>query len=413
MDETTATQVTESQATTQRPASVLCVDDEANVVSALRRELRRQGYEVHTATDAAGAESVLDAHTIDAVICDFRLGSDDGVTLLARFAQRDRTIARILLTAYGDYDVSRRAINEGQVFALLEKPWSPEELQTTLAAALQVFEHVRSADALRTTEHSSAPIAAELRELCHGLLALETPAKRGHGERVAELMEEFGHHLRLDENRIAEAVLAAKVHDIGEIALPDDVQRTPQSRLIGNGAKEFHRHPEIGESLLNASTALKGVARLVRAHHERFDGRGFPDGLSGNDIPIAARILSVIDTFDEAMHGHILRRRLTESDARDLILRERGQRFDPRAVNAFFRWYKQRQPADEGTHEGIPVTDLQPGMVLAKDLTTPEGFLLLPAGHRVNEALLQRVQTLAARHGDSLRAFVIGGKRHD
>lgn len=391
--------------------TVLCIDDEPHVLTALRRELIGRGYAMRGANSGAEAKAVLDEESVAAIICDYRLADENGVDLLIDFAARAPSVPRILLTAYGNYATSLRAINEAGIHALVEKPWSADELHATLVAAISNAEGKRLDRDIATEQPPAETIPEAARTLAEGLYTLETAAKQGHGDRVATLMEGFCRHLKLSESRVIEATLAARLHDVGEATLPESIQRTPESRLPESAIESFRRHPVIIADALAHSAPLGEAASIVRHHHERYDGKGFPDGLKGNAIPVAARMLAVIDVFDEAMHGHIRPRRLSEADARALLQRERGGRFDPRAVNAFLRWHDLQSEGDDAGQEGVPISELRPGMVLAKDLTTPEGLLLIPAGHRLSEGLLERVQSLGAAHGDTLRAKIIGGRK--
>lgn len=386
--------------------TVLCVDDERPVLDSLRRDLGRRGFQVLMAQSAAAAREVLAAETVDAAVVDLRLPGEDGIDLLAEMAERVPGAVRVLLTAAGDYQTSQRAINEGRVFAYLEKPWEGEALARTLRAGLEVKDSAVARDSLTAPEATGndTPLSADTWQALRALEAMEPSHKAGHGHRVAELIGGFCAHIGISESRAREAQAAALVHDLGEALMSDVARNTPERRLTGEPLREFQRHPETGAAILRAIDGLQTAADIVAAHHERHDGQGFPRGLSGDGIPAAVRIFAVADAYDELQLGCYGRRRLSPREAREELERYAGTRFDPRAVRAFVRWVSQAEAADDGG-EGVPLSDLKPGMVLSEDLTTPDGLLLVPAGHRLTEALLSRIAALSANMPD-LRARI-------
>jgi len=137
---------------------------------------------------------------------------------------------------------------------------------------------------------------------------------------------------------------------------------------------------------------------LIRAHHERHDGRGFPDGLVGHAIPRGARILAIADTFDDLQNGH-LGAALSVDEARTIILRGRGSQFDPEIVDVFLHTELRAAPAAGAPPVAVRSEALLPGMVLARPLTSPDGVVLLAAGHELTADLIQRVRRYEARDG--------------
>ncbi|KAB7628179.1 HD domain-containing phosphohydrolase [Alkalilimnicola sp. S0819] len=386
-----------------RPLRVLCVDDEPGVRAALRREL--MDFEVEEAGSGAQARALMQNWSPDVVISDQRMPGEEGVDFLSWVADAHPRVLRILLTGYGDYQTSLKAINGGRVFALLEKPWSRDELQATVRAGVEVLaregERERLAGEFQgEQEHEQLALFMPLLE---GMAKLDVH-KSGHARRVADLVQVFARFLKLSEARVQELRAAALAHELGELSLTEECRNTPQLRLQGAIQAEFQRHPERGAEVLRGTPALAAVARIVEAHHERFDGKGFPAGLAGEEIPVPARVLAVVDTYDSAMYGYLAPRRLSEAEARQYLQTQRGRLLDPRAVNAFLRCLQQRSRAPEPA--GLPLEQLEPGMVLAEDLVSRGGILLVPADHRLTAALIERIGALAAQDGGRLRAVV-------
>lgn len=254
------------------------------------------------------------------------------------------------------------------------------------------------------------PSEAELKgcvALLEGMAGLDA-CKPGHGVRVARLCESFAAFLKLAERRRLELRLAALAHDLGELALNEEYRRTPQVRLRAAVRPDFRDHPQRAAALLEAAPALRSAAAIVAAHHERYDGAGFPHGLRGDAIPILARVLAVVDTYDEARHGYIMPQAMAEAEVREYLRSQRSRQLDPRVVHTFLRWRAQvEEQAREGAgEEGLSVDLLRPGMILDEDLCTRGGIFLVPAGHRLTPALIDRIRALAAREPGELRARV-------
>ncbi len=153
---------------------------------------------------------------------------------------------------------------------------------------------------------------------------------------------------------------------------------------------------------------LQPVATLIHAHHERFDGRGYPDGKHGTQIPLGARILAVADAFDELQDGHLGGATPSAEEARVLLRNGRGTQFDPEIVDTFLRVTQSEQrtgppPLLVGT------LDLVPDMVLASDLISPQGVLLLTSGHRLTDSLIRRIRSFEQRSGESLQVQIRRG----
>jgi response regulator RpfG family c-di-GMP phosphodiesterase len=200
---------------------------------------------------------------------------------------------------------------------------------------------------------------------------------------------------------VQQIFVAALLHDIGLIGLPDALLAKPFARCAADEAALFHRHPELGEHALMPMEEMQPVAALIRAHHERFDGHGFPAGQSGMSIPLGARILAVTDTFDELQNGHLIESPLTPQEARSMIRHGRGTQFDPEVVDVFLHI---TEPVRRPLHPEVLLNSqmLEPAMVLARDLVSPSGALMLSAGHVLTAALIQRIREFDQRTGGKL-----------
>jgi hypothetical protein len=175
--------------------------------------------------------------------------------------------------------------------------------------------------------------------------------------------------------------------------------------MSGDELGIYRKHAIAGESALMPLAELKGVARIVRAHHERFDGQGFPDGLQGLNIPFGARILSVVNDYDGLQIGTLSEKRMRPDEAKATLVKSRGRRYDPQLVDAFIELLGG-VAQELVSEELVSPADLKAGMVLARDLVGREGVLLLSADFILDVALIKQIQDYAHRENHTLPIYV-------
>lgn len=214
----------------------------------------------------------------------------------------------------------------------------------------------------------------------------------GHSRRVADLTRRTANIMQLSEEDQQNSFVAALIHDIAHITLADGMLNKPVPSLSHEELEKYRSHSSLGEQLLLPIDDAHPVATLVRSHHERFDGAGFPDGLKGKDIPIGARIIAVADFYDDLMIGHLSSKPLNCAEARTLISHGRGTQFDPEVVDAFLQILIQATPVADPAPLYVPCSELRPGMILAQDFVSREGLVLLTAGRVLTTDLIRRMQ---------------------
>lgn len=415
---------------TERAPVLLLVDDEPSILASLRRLLRSEGYVLHTADSGAAALEVLQREPVDVVLSDMRMPGMSGAQLLEQVRQRWPTTMRLLLTGYADINATVEAINRGEIYRYLNKPWDDQELKVVLRDALHVQALRRDNErllaltqeqneSLRTLNGSlEVKVAQRTQELeqlngflnlandrlkqrfmvmvkmFSSLLELRGGAVAGHSRRVADSARKLAAAMRQDAKLQQDVFLAGLLHDIGKIGMPDALLNKPVSRMVGHEMVEYCKHPANGEAALLPLEELRDVAHIVRAHHERFDGHGFPDNLQGADIPLGARILCVANDFDALQIGSLADKRLTPDEARGLLIQGRGKAYDPQVVDALLSMLDQEK-AKAPPSRPVAVADLKPGMVLAQDLIGPNGVLLLAIDRKLDELLVRHLQQYA------------------
>jgi len=211
--------------------------------------------------------------------------------------------------------------------------------------------------------------------------------------------------LGLDGRETQDVFLAGLMHSIGKIGFPDALLSMPFNQLSGDSLVQYRKHPLRGEQALMPLEDLRNVAKIVRSQHERFDGKGFPDGLSGLAIPIGARILAIANDYDNMQIGMAIQRHVSSEEAKPLILQGRGKRYDPQVVDAFIALTGGIE-SEHSSEIPVPSAQLQPGMVLTRDLITGDGVLLLTADYVLDDKLIQQIKDFETSESTELTIYV-------
>jgi putative nucleotidyltransferase with HDIG domain len=347
--------------------TVLFVDDEVNILKALQRLLRMEDMHVLTASRAGDALELLERNPTQVVVTDQRMPEMSGVDFLAQVRERHPDIVRMMLTGYTEINVAVDAINRGEIYRLITKPWNDDELRATIR---QAFDHAdlkaeikrlnqitreqnfRLQDMNRNLEGMVRDRTKQLAEKHQQLrtayvqtiraLAEAVDAKdaytRGHSERVGVYASKIAREMSFAKDFIERVYIAGLLHDVGKIGVRDAVITKP-ARLTLEEYEEIKKHPEIGAKILEPVDFLKDVAPCVRHHHEWYDGsdRGYPDRLSGDQIPLPSRIILVADTVEAMTSDRPYRNALSLETVVSEVHRYTGSQFDPKVSHAFLR----------------------------------------------------------------------------
>lgn len=418
----------------QNPAApnftILCVDDEANILSALRRLFRPQGYNVLVAGGGDEGLETLAREHVDLIISDMRMPGMDGATFLAKARQQYPDTVRLLLTGYADMESTIAAINAGQIARYISKPWNDQDVVLTVREALErkALERekarlealtLRQNDELKSLNASlEQKVEARTSELkiAHeklkqhfltsirvfsNLIELREGASAGHSKRVADLARKLAVRLNFTGTEVQDVMLAGLLHDVGKIGLPDELNSKPVSHMNGDELGLLRKHPVTGQAALMGIENLRKAGTFIRGHHERWDGQGYPDRLSGLAIPFGARIIAVANDFDGLQIGTLSPRKLKPEEAIAFIQQNRGKRYCPQVVDALVDVLGATETLVSSGNEMNPAA-LKPGMVLARDLMTRDGVMLLAADFVLDESLIRQLRELEASEGTRL-----------
>lgn len=420
-------EIPSTQSAAQSNATLLLVDDEANVLSSLKRLFRPFGYRIFTAEGGAQGLEIMQRETVDLVISDMRMPEMDGAQFLEHVRARWPDTIRLLLTGYADIGSILAAINRGEIYRYITKPWDDQDLTLVVRHALErrLLEREKERLELLTRSQNEQLIAlnqslelkvqARTRELkaSHDTIAaaneklksrfittikilssmIEMRGGRltGHARRVADLARRIAVKMSVEAKDAQDVFIAALLHDVGKMGFTDELLELPVNLLAGDQLGAFRKHPARAEQLLMPLEDLRGVAAILRAHMERFDGAGFPDGIAGSLIPLGARILALASDFDNLQLGALVQRRVPIDEAKKLIYDSSGRRYDP-AVVAAFRAVLDGDGPDQLNDMAVRAGALLPGMVLSRDLVSGDGLMLLSAEHVLDARLILQIQ---------------------
>ncbi len=328
---------------TYKQDKVLIVDDEAVVRRVLRQKLSAEGYCCEEAGNAYQALDKLSGDAVELVILDIKMPGKSGVELLPEIKLSHPDTAVIMATAVSDTSVAIECMKEG-AYDYLTKPFNLDEVILSAKRALEKRRlELENRDYQRHLEQKVAEQAKKIRasflnSVAALAYALEAKDKytSGHSQHVAEISVAIAGKLGMSQESIERIRLAGLIHDIGKIGVGESILNKP-SRLTDSEFWHMKSHPEIGERILAPVVDDEEILRVVRHHHERYDGAGYPDGLSGEQIPVGARILAVADTYDAMTSERPYRKAMSAEAACAEIERCQGTQFDPEVVDAFLR----------------------------------------------------------------------------
>jgi putative two-component system response regulator len=319
----------------RRVPRVLVVDDNPDMAELMRELLASRGYDVVTVPDAAEAEAEVHRHLPDLILSDVVMPGRSGYELCHQLKAdpSTRLIPFLLITGLSDREDKVKGIEAG-ADDFLNKPIFPAELFARVKSLLKLKEFT---DELETAESVLCTLGRSVEA--------RDPYTEGHCERLARRAEALGRHVGLDEESIVALRRGGYLHDLGKIAVPDEILKKG-SNLTPDEWKVMKQHPLTGENICKPLKSLRMVLPIIRFHHEHSDGSGYPDGLTRREIPLLPRILQVVDVYDALRTARPYKPALTHEQAA-LTMRVEAESglWDEDLVSMFFSMISQRQVA--------------------------------------------------------------------
>jgi len=321
------------EAAAKPPATLLVVEDDPAMLVALRDILEASGYTVHTAANGQAALGVMGQVRPNLILSDIAMPIMDGIELFdaVRRIPDAATIPFIFLTARGTREDIFAAKTLG-ADDYITKPITSQELLSAVKARLQRTDELLLAQL-------KAAYKASLRVLANAIESRDHYT-RFHVERVNAYAQAVARELQWSEDRLETLEFGAILHDIGKISIPESILRKT-GPLSKEEWEEMREHPRVGARMVEDIPYLAPAVPTIHAHHERWDGSGYPEGLRESSIPDSARLLAIVDAFDAMTSDRPYHAAIDAGQAQAEIATQSGRLFDPAMVDAFNRCYQR------------------------------------------------------------------------
>lgn len=423
-------------------ATLLFIDDDASTLTLLERLFQPLGYNIITAKSGADALLLLKKKKVDLVISDMQMPQMNGVEVLEQIRIKWPDVVRILQTGYSNLSSAIEAINRGEIYRYITKPWvnndiilivrealerkhllaekqrlkaltlrQNKELKTLNASleekvrqrteelhvALEALTHAH--EQLKKDYYTTIQVFANLMELRKGTMA-------GHSRRVAQLCRDIANKMNLPESDIQNIETAALLHNIGKIGLPDRLLDKPYMELPNADRAEFNKHPRRAAAVLMALDPLLQASELIRHHPDHYDGVGNSSGLRGESLPLGARILLVASDYDALQQGLISQGKLSPEQALDMIVSGSNSRYDPVVVDVFRELMSQAGSYGHVETEFLVTSaQLNEGMLLTRDVVTSNEMLLLLKNTALSAGRIREIREFEQTEGEHLTIY--------
>ncbi len=414
---------------------ILLVDDETNMLSALRRMLRGEQYEVSVYNNPLEAMETLEDEEFDVIVSDMRMPEMSGADFLFKASELWPDTPRILLTGYSDQESTVRAINEAKIYRYVEKPWNNDELRTLIDEA---------GDLHRTIQHQKSTRQKLLKKnlkLKTETINLHEDLERNEAELAQAAMfvdlaqEELRHSyetfiksfaniinlkignesqlsLRIQEhsNILAEAMEcehaereaiknASLLYQLGKVFLHDSLLQGAFYDLSEKDQLKFRQHSILGEQALMPIAALGACAKIIRHQNEYVDGKGYPDGLKGPSIPKGSRILKVVIDFNQYLGGLITGKNEDMKSTIKYMNSQSGSKYDAAVLQKYLSILKGGAANLVFDNEQFIKTQyLKHGMMVSRDLHNHDGILLLSKDTKLSSELIEKLKLYEKRN---------------
>jgi putative nucleotidyltransferase with HDIG domain len=329
--------------------NILIVDDEVQVIKSLKRILNSEPYCIYSTDSPEEAIKILQHNKVDVMISDQRMPNITGLELLKYSKRISPSTVRILMTGYSDIQIVISSINDGNIFYYISKPWDNENFKTIIRRAAEY-----SCEQRENEEKLNAVISdknhwlelydrmktqiTECNQQSINVLTNVIKAKDidlyNHSERVAKYALKIADMMSLNKMQKQNIEYASYFHDIGKIGIKDNILDKPD-KLDEHEYNEIKRHPIVGADIIKEINSLKEIAEIVSQHHEYVGGGGYPKGISGSEIRIEARIISVADTYDALTSDRVYRKELNTEVACNILRMGKNKFYDPNVVDIF------------------------------------------------------------------------------
>ncbi|MDH5472465.1 MAG: response regulator [Gammaproteobacteria bacterium] len=434
----------QEQNVTELPrATLLFVDDEQNILSSLKRLFRSEGYNIVLANSGIEGLEILNTQKVDLVISDMRMPEMNGAEFLEKVAKSWPKTTRILLTGYSEISATIDAVNKGNIYKYISKPWEDNDIKLTVRYALEAQKIEQERDdllALTSKQNEELKqfntnleglVKARTAELDQTMAMLEKAYETlkdsysatikifsnimeirekdliGNSHLVSEKAKEIALLMGMEEDQALQVSFAGMLRNIGKIGFDDQLIKKPVEVMSKEERIRYEKHPVIAEGVLMTLQPLSSAARMIRHYCEKYDGSGYPDKLKNDDIPIGSRILSVVNDYYALQDGILLGKRMSSIEAFNYIKVNSGIRYSPKVVDVFISSVHGEDENNKYLDEIEAATsELEAGMILTRDLKTNDGIVLLVKDVKLGKHVINQIINLESRLNEKFKVFV-------
>jgi response regulator RpfG family c-di-GMP phosphodiesterase len=352
------------------PERLLVVDDEGPILHALQRTFEAAGYEVTACIDPQEALRKMETQRFQCISADYMMPGMTGAEFLARAKLMQPNTVRILITAAHDFSAAVDAVNQGEIFRILSKPWNRTELLSAVRQAFDTYwlrEKNQQLTALVQKQNAELAglnkglerlVQERTANLLDGMVAVldyRDTETQWHSRRVSRFTCRIAEQLGIsDPAQMRTIEMGSLLHDIGKIGVRDAVLLKP-GKLDESEWDEMREHPHLGWALLQRIEFLRDASQIVLQHQERYDGSGYPSKLKSEQIVLGARLFAIADTYDAITSDRPYRKAQSHDAAVAEIKRVAGTQLDPALVDAFCsvpleEWLRIRREVEQIAH---------------------------------------------------------------
>jgi response regulator RpfG family c-di-GMP phosphodiesterase len=397
-------------------AQVLIVDDEVEICKYLRKLLSRKGFTTNEAHNGKEALGIIKSRPPEVVLLDIRMPVMDGIEAL-RAVKRDFPDTEVIMaTGIPDVRIAIECMKIG-ASGYLMKPFESDSLLLEIQKAIEHRDMVLQKRVCDEILEKKMSVKSQQTQLLYAnlqdsfsqsvkmfvdCLELYDEFLGGHSKRVAILCRKLGESFHMGFRRIADLEIAGLLHDIGKLGIPEQVLNTPYSELCESEIELIKKQTILSQNVLAPTARFTNPGKIIRNHLERFDGEGFPDGLGGDKIPLESKILCVANAYDEMKQ----RNRFNSEDEQNIknsgevevdhLLDETRKKYDPMVVKRLLDVLKCEAMAGRDI-EAITMERLKPGMVLAENMLSEKGKLLVGAPIQLSPLLISKIKNYHLR----------------
>ena len=327
-----------ARAQSEKKYRIIAVDDEEGIIDSLSVILKRSEYDFTGVTDPVEAIEIIKKEHFDMLLLDFLMTPYHGDKVVEEIRKFNKELYILLLTGHKDLAPPLETIKKLDIQGYCEKSNKFDQLLLLIESGMKSIEQMNEIKKINeelsdAKEQLEKAYLESIETLRYTVEAKDTYTK-GHSDRVSEFACLIGKKMGLDDDELKKLKIGGLFHDIGKIGIPDSIL-LKESKLTNEEYSEIKHHPDIGAHILSNATIFKDIIPIVKHHHERYDGKGYPSNLKGEEIPLLARITAVADSFDAMSSRRTYRDNLELKVIMDEIKKNEGTQFDPKVAEVF------------------------------------------------------------------------------